>query len=237
MGLLEASDVVAGYGDVEIIHGASVAVDSGELVCIIGPNGAGKSTLLKSIFGLVDVFDGDVLFDDTSIRGRDTSDITKMGVGFVPQTSNVFPNLTVYENLKMGAYILDDVPQSALDNVYDVFPILEERHDQRAGTMSGGQQQMLALGRALMVDPELLLVDEPSAGLAPDLVDEMFANLVQINGSGTAILMVEQNAKQALRVSDRGYVLDMGKNRMEGSGDELLYNDEVGELYLGGAAD
>jgi branched-chain amino acid transport system ATP-binding protein len=234
MALLQARDIVTGYGDAEIIHGASIHVDSEEVVCIIGPNGAGKSTLMKAVFGLIPCWKGTVTYDERDITDLRPDEITRQGMCYVPQTDNVFPNLTVEENLEMGAYILDDVPEDQLEEVYDLFPILRERRNQRAGSMSGGQQQMLAMGRALMVDPGLLLVDEPSAGLAPDLVDEVFEKIMDINAAGTAILMVEQNAKKALRRADRGYVLEMGENRFEDTGEALLNNEEVEELYLGG---
>lgn len=234
MSLLEAHDIVSGYGDAQILHGVSMDVADDEIVCIIGPNGAGKSTFMKAVFGLIDCWEGSVTFDDAEITGLRPDEITREGMCYVPQVDNVFPNLSVQENLEMGAYILDEVPQDALQEVFDRFPILEERRNQKAGTMSGGQQQMLAMGRGLMVDPDLMLVDEPSAGLAPDLVDEVFEKILEINASGTAILMVEQNARKALRNSDRGYVLEMGENRFEDSGDALLENDEVIDLYLGG---
>ena len=234
MALLEAHDVVSGYGDAEILHGVSLEVGDEEVVSIIGPNGAGKSTMMRAIFGLLECWEGRVTFDGEEITDYSPDEITRTGMVYVPQNDNVFPSLTVRENLEMGAYILDEVPRAALEEVYERFPILRERQRQEAGTMSGGQQQMLAMGRGLMVDPDLILVDEPSAGLAPDLVDEVFEKITEINRSGTAILMVEQNARQALRNSDRGYVLEMGDNRFEDTGEALLNNEEVIELYLGG---
>jgi branched-chain amino acid transport system ATP-binding protein len=234
MALLEAHDIVSGYGDAEILHGVSLDVDQEEIVSIIGPNGAGKSTLMKAIFGLINCWEGSVEFDGEDITGLRPDEITRKGMCYVPQTENIFPTLTVQENLRMGAYILDSVPQGTMNEIFDLFPILDERRNQRAGSMSGGQQQMLAMGRALMVDPDLMLIDEPSAGLAPDLVDEVFEKILDINAAGTAILMVEQNARQALRNSDRGVVLEMGANRFTDTGDALLENEEVEELYLGG---
>ena len=234
MALLEARDVISGYGDAQILHGVSMDVADDEIVCIIGPNGAGKSTFMKAVFGLIDCWDGSVTFAGEDITDLRPDEITREGMCYVPQVENVFPTLTVRENLEMGAYILDEVPDSALDEVFERFPILEERQNQKAGTMSGGQQQMLAMGRGLMVDPDLMLVDEPSAGLAPDLVDDVFEKILEINESGTAILMVEQNARKALRNSDRGYVLEMGENRFEDAGMALLENEEVIDLYLGG---
>lgn len=234
MALLEASDIVSGYGDAEILHGVSMDVYPEEIVCIIGPNGAGKSTLMRAIFGLIECWEGSVVYDGTVITNESPDQITRSGMCYVPQTDNIFPSLTVRENLEMGAYILDEVPAEALEEVYSRFPILGERENQIAGTLSGGQQQMLAMGRGLMVDPGLMLIDEPSAGMAPHLVDEVFEKIHDINDDGTAIVMVEQNARKALRNADRGYVLDMGENRFVDEADALLDNDEVIELYLGG---
>ena len=234
MALLEARDIITGYGDAEILHGVSMDVASEEIVCIIGPNGAGKSTLMKTVFGLLECWEGSVTVGETDITDLRPEEITRTGMCYVPQTENVFPSLTVKENLEMGAYILDRVPDEALEEVYDRFPILDDRRGQKAGTLSGGQRQMLAMGRGLMVDPGVMLIDEPSAGLAPDLVDDVFEKILEINAAGTAILMVEQNARKALRNSDRGYVLEMGENRFEDSGEDLLENEEVAELYLGG---
>lgn len=211
--LLRVRDLDAGYGDLQILTDVDMDVFDGEYVTIVGPNGAGKSTTMKSVFGLTAHMGGTVRFKDGDITGRRPEDIIHVGIGYVPQNDNIFPTLTVEENLEMGAYILDEVPQDAMEAVYERFPILRERKDQKAGTMSGGQQQMLAMGRALMLDPDLLLLDEPSAGLAPDLVEEMFDKIDEINEAGTAVLMVEQNAKEALRRCDRGYVLANGQNR------------------------
>ena len=234
MSLLEVRELDAGYGDLQILTDVDLDVEAGEYVTIVGPNGAGKSTVMKSVFGLTTHMGGTVTFDDADITGTKPEDVIHKGLGYVPQNENVFAELSVRENLEMGAYILDEVPQEDLRNVYDRFPILEEREDQRAGTMSGGQRQMLAMGRALMLDPKLLLLDEPSAGLAPDLVDEMFDKVDEINATGTAILMVEQNAKEALRRCDRGYVLSNGRNRYEDEGTTLLNDEEVRREFLGG---
>lgn len=234
MALLEARGVVSGYGDAEILHGVSMDVHGEEVVCIIGPNGAGKSTFMKAIFGLIDCWEGTVSYEGREITADQPDEITRAGMCYVPQTDNVFPSLTVRENLEMGAYILDEVPEEALAEVFSRFPILEDRQDQIAETMSGGQRQMLAMGRGLMVDPGLMLIDEPSAGMAPHLVDEVFEKIQDINDSGTAILMVEQNARKALANADRGYVLDMGENRFVDDADDLLDNEEVADLYLGG---
>ncbi|SMO88261.1 ABC transporter ATP-binding protein [Halorubrum cibi] len=234
MSLLEVRGLDAGYGDLQILTDVDLDVDDGEYVTIVGPNGAGKSTVMKSVFGLTTHMGGTVTFAGEDISGTKPEDVIHKGLGYVPQNENVFAELSVEENLEMGAYILDEVPQDELRKVYDRFPILEERRDQQAGTMSGGQRQMLAMGRALMLDPELLLLDEPSAGLAPDLVDEMFDKIDEINGTGTAILMVEQNAKEALRRCDRGYVLSNGQNRYEDEGTALLNDEEVRREFLGG---
>jgi len=233
-GLLAVRDLDAGYGDLQVLSGVDLDVRDGEYVTIVGPNGAGKSTVMKSVFGLTDYMGGSITFANTEIQGREPEDIIHEGIGYVPQNDNVFGGLSVRENLEMGAYILDEVPQDRLDDVFDRFPILEERQDQRAGSMSGGQQQMLAMGRALMLDPALLMLDEPSAGLAPDLVDEMFDRIDRINDDGTSVLMVEQNAKEALRRCDRGYVLVQGSNSYMDDGDTLLEDPEVRQEFLGG---
>ena len=233
MSLLQIDSLDAGYGDLQILTGVDLNVEDGEYVTIVGPNGAGKSTVMKSVFGLTTYMGGEITFSGQKIHNLRPEEIIRTGISYVPQNDNVFPSLTVRENLEMGAYILDSLPQDRIDMIYDRFPILEERHDQKAGTMSGGQRQMLAMGRALMLDPDLLLLDEPSAGLAPDLVDEMFDRIDVINEE-TAVLMVEQNAKEALRRCDRGYVLVQGQNRYEDDGDVLLADEQVRQDFLGG---
>ncbi|WP_336343923.1 ABC transporter ATP-binding protein [Halalkalicoccus ordinarius] len=234
MALLDVESLDAGYGDLQILEDVDLEVAKGEYVAIVGPNGAGKSTVMKSVFGLTTYMGGSIRFADEEISGLRPEEIITRGVGYVPQNENVFPSLTVKENLEMGAYILEDVPQERLRAVYDRFPILKERRTQKAGTMSGGQQQMLAMGRALMLDPDLLLLDEPSAGLAPDLVADTFDRVDEINADGTAVLIVEQNAKEALRRCDRGYVLVQGRNRYEDDGEALLANEQVRRDFLGG---
>lgn len=234
MSLLRIDSLSAGYGDLQVLTDIDMRVDRSEYVTIVGPNGAGKSTVMKSVFGLTNRIDGAVTFGGTEITRMDPEEIIHKGVGYVPQTNNVFAPLSVHENLEMGAYILDAVPDGALESVYDRFPILRERAAQKAGTLSGGQQQMLAMGRALMLDPDLLLLDEPSAGLAPDLVDDMFERIDRIVASGTAVLMVEQNAKAALRHCDRGYVLVNGRNRYADTGEALLSEEQVRKDFLGG---
>ncbi|WP_178917443.1 ABC transporter ATP-binding protein [Natronomonas gomsonensis] len=232
--LLEVEGLDAGYGDLQILTDVDLDVGDREYVTIVGPNGAGKSTVMKSVFGLTTYMDGSIRFAGEEIHGLPPERIIRTGIGYVPQNDNVFETLTVRENLEMGAYILDSVPEERIETVYDRFPVLAEREGQKAGTLSGGQRQMVAMGRALMLDPDLLLLDEPSAGLAPDLVDEMFDRVDRINDGGTAILMVEQNAKEALRRCDRGYVLVDGKNRYVDTGDALLADEQVRQDFLGG---
>jgi branched-chain amino acid transport system ATP-binding protein len=233
-GLLSVRDLDAGYGDLQVLSDVDLDVRDGEYVTIVGPNGAGKSTVMKSVFGLTTYMGGTVTFDDAEIQNREPESIIHEDIGYVPQSDNVFAGLSVEENLEMGAYILEEVPEDRLQAVYDRFPILEERTDQKAGSLSGGQQQMLAMGRALMLEPDLLMLDEPSAGLAPDLVEDMFDRIDRINDDGTSILMVEQNAKEALRRCDRGYVLVNGENAYMDDGDALLDDDEVRQEFLGG---
>ncbi|MFO8113835.1 MAG: ABC transporter ATP-binding protein [Halorubrum sp.] len=232
--ILRLRDLDAGYGDLQILSDVDLDVADGEYVTVVGPNGAGKSTVMKTVFGLTTYMDGVVEFEGESIHGLPPEKIIRKGIGFVPQNENVFPGLSVRENLEMGAYILDSVPEDQIETIYDRFPILRERSGQKAGTLSGGQRQMVAMGRALMLDPDLLLLDEPSAGLAPDLVADMFDRIDRINDSGTAVLMVEQNAKEALRRCDRGYVLVNGENRYTDRGDVLLTDEDVRKDFLGG---
>ncbi|MCG1002480.1 MULTISPECIES: ABC transporter ATP-binding protein [Halobacterium] len=233
-GILAVRDLDAGYGDLQVLSDVDLDVRDGEYVTIVGPNGAGKSTVMKSIFGLTTYMGGAITFQEAPIHELPPEEIIHEGIGYVPQNENVFAGLSVRENLEMGAYILDEVPEDRIQSVYDRFPILEERADQKAGSLSGGQQQMLAMGRALMLDPALLMLDEPSAGLAPDLVDEMFDRIDRINDDGTSVLMVEQNAKEALRRCDRGYVLVNGENSYMDDGDALLDDEEVRREFLGG---
>ena len=234
--VLEVEELVAGYvPEVDILRGVKFAVRDGEIATVIGPNGAGKSTLIKSIFGLLPPREGRVVLRGEDLTGLRPHSITRRGMSYVPQLDNVFQSLTVDENLEMGA--LD--PSKAKDGmarIYEFFPRLGERRTQAAGTMSGGERQMLAMGRALMPDPQVLLLDEPSAGLAPAFVEAIFEKVEEINRHGVTIVMVEQNARRALAMSDRGYVLDLGQNRFEGAGKELLEDPKVAELYLGGTA-
>ena len=234
MSILMAADVFAGYGETEILHGVSVRVEPGEFVTIIGPNGCGKSTLMKTVFGLLTPKRGDVFFEETNITGMPTERLIRMGMSYVPQTDNIFPSLTIEENLEMGAFVDSAAAAGRIAEMYDMFPDLRRSRRQRAGSLSGGQRQMLAFGRALMLQPRLLLLDEPSAGLSPIMVQVIFERLTEIRQSGVAILVVEQNARSALAMSDRGYVLAGGENQIEGSAQNLLDNPEVGRLYLGG---
>jgi branched-chain amino acid transport system ATP-binding protein len=209
-------------------------VEDGELVVIVGPNGAGKSTAMKAIVGLVKVRQGHILFDGQEITGRRPDEVARLRVCYVPQEKNVFPTLTVHENLEMGAFLRDDDFSGQLDAVYEMFPALVGKRRQPAGSLSGGQRQMVAMGRALMLEPKLLLLDEPTAGLSPLFTDMVFDKVKEINATGVAILMVEQNAKEALALADRGYVLALGRNRHEDTGANLLANREVAEMFLGG---
>ncbi|MFB2839798.1 ABC transporter ATP-binding protein [Floridanema evergladense] len=232
--LLEVENVYAGYvKDLDILQGVNFKIYPGELVAVIGPNGAGKSTLAKTIFGLLTPHTGKITFKGENIGGLKSDQIVQRGMCYVPQIANVFPTLTVEENLEMGAFIRNDSLQPLKDKIYATFPVLAERRRQRAGTLSGGQRQMLAMGRALMLQPSLLLLDEPSAALSPILVNNVFEQIRQINSSGTAIVLVEQNARKALEMADRGYVLEAGRDRFSGPGSELLNDPKVGELYLG----
>ena len=234
MSLLLAQDVFGGYGDTDILHGVSLEMDPGEVVAIVGPNGAGKSTAMKAVFGLVNVREGRVRFDDRDITNLQPDRIVARGMCYVPQEKNVFPSLSVNENLEMGAFIRRDDFSAQIERVYDLFPPLKDKRRQPAGTLSGGQRQMVAMGRALMLDPKLLLLDEPTAGLSPKFIDLIFERVREINNQGVGILMVEQNAKQALAMADRGYVLVLGRNRHEDTGSNLLNDPEIAEMFLGG---
>ena len=234
--VLRTEGVIAGYvPEADILNGVSIKVLEGEIVTIVGPNGAGKSTLIKTIFGLLHPREGRIEFRGEDIAGRKPHDITRLGLSYVPQLDNVFKTLTVEENLEMGS--LDrSRTQEQIERMYELFPRCGERSGQAAGTMSGGERQMVAMAKALMPDPRLLLLDEPSAGLAPAFVDAIFEKVEEVNRAGVTVMMVEQNARRALAMSDRGYVLDLGKDRFEGPGQELLDDPKVAELYLGGTA-
>jgi len=234
--LLSAHGITAGYGMLDILHGVSLTVAPGEIVSIIGPNGAGKYTAFKAIVGLLRPRAGSVVFNGAEITGLRPDLVLRRGLAYVPQGRIVFPQMTVLENLEMGAYTVRDEARiaDALERVYALFPILRERHGQKAGTMSGGEQQMVAIARALMTAPRLILLDEPSLGLSPKFVALIFDRLVEMKRAGYTLALVEQNAARALAIADRGYVLELGKNRLEGRGAALLADPEVKRLYLGG---
>ena len=238
--VLWGEGIDAGYGEVQILHGVGFGVERGAIVCAIGPNGAGKSTLLKTIYGLVPTTNGVIKArvdgEVHELTGLRPEQITRLGLNYVPQIENVFANMTVMENLDVGGVLRRDKREQQLEIVFELFPLLSERYKQRVATLSGGQRQMVAFGRALMADPWMLLLDEPSAGLAPKIVDEVFDNIGRIRDAGISMLIVEQNARKVLGMSDYAYVLDMGKNRYEGVGRELLDDRKIAELYLGGGS-
>ena len=234
MTLLNVKNLVAGYGDLRILEKINIVVEEGEYVAIVGPNGAGKSTVMKSIFGLTKYISGEIIYEGEDISKYPTEEIIKLGISYVPQNENVFPNLTVRENLELGGYTMKDGKEERIRELFDQFPILQSKRNDKTSTLSGGQQQMVAMARALVLSPKLLMLDEPSAGLAPDLVKENFEYVDQIRESGTAILMVEQNAKEALRRCDRGYVLVQGKDRFVDTGKALLNDEHVKKEFLGG---
>ncbi|MGD1986131.1 MAG: ABC transporter ATP-binding protein [Desulfobacterales bacterium] len=235
MTILTAENITAGYTtEVNILTDVNIRLESGQIVSVIGPNGAGKSTLLKSIFGILKPVKGKIRLKNEDITGLKPNNVAQKGISYVPQVDNVFPSLTIQENLEMGAFIRDDDFSRRLNEIYELFPVLGERKKQKAGHLSGGQRQMVAMGRALMVDPTVLLLDEPSAGLAPNLVEMIFEKIISINKTGVSMIIVEQNAREALKMADYGYVLAMGRNVLDDTGDSLLANEEVGRLYLGG---
>jgi branched-chain amino acid transport system ATP-binding protein len=236
--VLALSEVSAGYGAIQILHGVSLHVDEGEIVAVIGPNGAGKSTTFKVIMGLIHHLGGEMVFLGKSLVGQRPDRILGLGLAYVPQGRVVFTQMTVRENLEMGAYLERDSTKvkAAMDYVFSLFPRLGERPRQLAGTMSGGEQQMLAMGRGLMMRPKMLMLDEPSLGLSPRFVDEVFDKTVAMARAGLTVMLVEQNAARALEISDRAYVLELGRNRFEGTGQALLDNPEVRRMYLGGHA-
>ena len=236
MAFFEGNNMTGGYGKgPDIINSCTVNVERGEIVSILGPNGAGKSTAMKAMLGLLNLKSGSVIIDGKDISKLSPQDRVKEGISFVPQTKNVFAGMTVEENLEMGAYIRDDKKyiKRKMNEMYEKFPKLYDRRKQKTRQLSGGEQQMVSIARALMLEPQLLMLDEPSLGLAPKIIQEVFEMLIEIKKHGTAIFMVEQNAKAALEISDRGYVLELGENRLEGTGKKLLSDKKVGELYLG----
>jgi len=233
--VLELSGVDGGYGEVQVLEDLSLRLETGEIVCLIGPNGAGKSTVLRTVFGLLTPWTGTVRYHGEDIGGTAPEDVVREGVGYVPQTDNVFGSLAVEENLRMGGVARDDDRlEAVVDDLYDRFDVLREKRGAKARDLSGGQRQVLAFARALVMEPAVLLIDEPSAGLAPAAAETAFERVERVNETGTAVLMVEQNARAGLAVSDRGYVLDQGRVRHEGAAESLLDDPEVVELYLGG---
>ena len=234
MAFFEGNMMTGGYGDgPDIINSCTINVDKGEIVAILGPNGAGKSTAMKAMLGLLNLKSGNILIGGEDISKLSPQERVKKGISFVPQTKNVFAELTVRENLEVGAFLRTDGTTRVIEEIYDLFPILREKKDQLVGQLSGGQRQQVALGRALMINPSVLMLDEPTAGVSPIVMDELFEHIVQVKKTDVAIIMVEQNAKQALSISDRGYILVTGENKFEGSGKELLNDPEVRRSFLG----
>ena len=234
MAFFEGNNMTGGYGDgPDIINSCSINVDKGEIVAILGPNGAGKSTAMKAMLGLLNLKSGSVVIEGQDISKFSPQERVQRGISFVPQTKNVFSELTVRENLEIGGFLRKDDIDIVINQIYELFPILAEKRDQVVGQLSGGQRQQVALGRALMIQPSVLMLDEPTAGVSPIVMDELFEHIVKVKKTGVAIIMVEQNAKQALSISDRGYVLVTGENKFEGSGKELLNDPEVRRSFLG----
>ena len=234
MTYLSGENLVAGYGGADILHGCSIDVSEGEIAVIVGPNGSGKSTAMKAIFGMLNLKSGNVKIKGEDITSLSVFERVKKGMAFVPQTNNVFTSLTVEENLEMGAFLQQDDFSSTMEDVYDLFPVLKDKRKQEAGELSGGQRQQVAVGRALMTKPKVLILDEPTAGVSPIIMDELFDRIIEVSKTGISILMVEQNAKQALNIADKGFVLSQGVNKFSGTGASLLNNTEVRKSFLGG---
>lgn len=234
MSFLLAENMTGGYGAADILHGCTLSVDKGKIAVIVGPNGAGKSTAMKAVFGMLNLRQGRVVLDGQEITGLTPQDRVAQGMGFVPQVNNVFPSMSVEENLEMGAFLRRDDFRDTIEQVYALFPILKEKRRQPAGELSGGQRQQVAVGRALMTQPKLLMLDEPTAGVSPIVMDELFDRIIEVARTGISILMVEQNARQALEIADTGYVLVQGANKFTGTGESLLADAEVRRTFLGG---
>ena len=234
MRYLVGEAMTGGYGDVDILHDCTIGVDEGEIAVVVGPNGAGKSTAMKAVFGMLGLRSGRVLMNGEDITALKPQERVRKGMGFVPQTNNVFPSLTVLENLEMGAFVRADDVADTLSQVLELFPVLREKADQPAGELSGGQRQQVAVGRALMTQPKVLMLDEPTAGVSPIVMDELFDRIIEVARTGIAILMVEQNAKQALHIADKGFVLVQGRNRYTDTGQALLADNDVRKAFLGG---
>ncbi len=234
MSFLIGENMTGGYGAADILHSCTIAVELGEIVVIVGPNGAGKSTAMKAVFGMLDLREGAVRLDGDEITKLSPQERVRRGMGFVPQTHNIFTSMTVRENLEMGAYLRDDDYSGTMAQIFELFPILKEKSRQIAGELSGGQRQQVAVARALMMQPRVLMLDEPTAGVSPIVMDELFDRSIEIRDSGIAVLLVEQNAAQALNIADRGYVLVNGENRFSDSGQALLEDTEVRRSFLGG---
>ena len=234
MRYLVGEAMTGGYGDADILHDCTIGVDEGEIAVVVGPNGAGKSTAMKAVFGMLALRSGRVMMDGEDITALKPQERVLKGMGFVPQTNNVFPSLTVLENLEMGAFVRADDVADTLSQVLELFPVLKEKADQPAGELSGGQRQQVAVGRALMTQPKVLMLDEPTAGVSPIVMDELFDRIIEVARTGIAILMVEQNAKQALHIADKGFVLVQGRNRYTDTGQALLADNDVRKAFLGG---
>jgi branched-chain amino acid transport system ATP-binding protein len=234
MRYLVGEAMTGGYGDADILHDCTIGVDEGEIAVVVGPNGAGKSTAMKAVFGMLGLRSGRVLMNGEDITALKPQERVRKGMGFVPQTNNVFPSLTVLENLEMGAFVRADGVADTLSQVLELFPVLKEKADQPAGELSGGQRQQVAVGRALMTQPKVLMLDEPTAGVSPIVMDELFDRIIEVARTGIAILMVEQNAKQALHIADKGFVLVQGRNRYTDTGQALLADNDVRKAFLGG---